>query len=251
MSHESAGRPSTGRDARVGPPALHGFALMAVVVLLIGLSPPVAVFAAPWEAYEAADGTEIQVDSASGRAYRVERGERRLLWDGVHRLANGRVLIIRHGTVQRTRALGAGEEFACPGLDQAGPQPCARLVNRVCGPGGSCADREACGIARQLRAARGTEEAEGSEEYVLCRCARALTNPNYFMACPSGTGTLNACRRLVTKVCGSNEACADAPACAPARELLGQVQEGQGPEAIEQCRQALAAPSFFRDCASD
>lgn len=67
------------------------------------------------------------------------------------------------------------------------------------------------------------------------------------------------CQRLVRKVCGLHDECADAAACGPARQLL-QMNQDQAQEALaypdatathwalQQCRDALADEAFFTAC---
>jgi hypothetical protein len=45
------------------------------------------------------DGTRVEVDTTTRKAWRVEGGERTPLWDGVHRMEDGSVVIVRDGTV--------------------------------------------------------------------------------------------------------------------------------------------------------
>ena len=60
----------------------------------LGLSLPVQ--ADDWGA-RLSDGSGVEVDASTHRAWRLEDGRRTPLWDGVHRLEDGSVVIVRDG----------------------------------------------------------------------------------------------------------------------------------------------------------
>lgn len=64
------------------------------------------------------------------------------------------------------------------------------------------------------------------------------------------------CERLVERVCGANQRCNTAPACAPARQLLEMEREerttselpGRMSYSSGQCQEAARDTGFFREC---
>ena len=127
---------------------------------------------------------------------------------------------------------GAG----CGPNDNLGAQ-CDALVTATCGE--TCAESPACAAARLLQA----HEPEN--------CAAALGDTQTYPHCELG-----ACDSLVRKVCGGDppsDACADAPGCAPAQELLARSRDPASSqqdlrEASEACVQSLEDESVFAPC---
>jgi hypothetical protein len=125
----------------------------------------------------------------------------------------------------------AGVECA-PALDAA--QSCEALVAQTCGA--TCGESPGCAAATLLQ----TYEPE--------RCAEALADSQTFPTCELGN-----CDTLVAKVCGDDEACLDAPGCAPALELQSR---GADPDATQdeleaaaaECLQALEDDVIFSSC---
>ncbi len=93
------------------------------------------------------DGSQITIDPTTNKVTRSWQGEAGLLWDGVHQLDNGAVIIVRDGIVVRDQAiLGLQQEQERQQLDEA----CVLLVRKVCGPRDECDSHPACDPARQL-----------------------------------------------------------------------------------------------------
>lgn len=127
------------------------------------------------------DGAQVQMDPDTRKATRLEGGTAVPLWDGVHRLDDGRVLIVRDGTVVPDASLPP------PGEAQDAPDAlagaCARLVERVCGADNACANAPACAPARRLLSQEAAERAESGLAPSAAQCREALGNA-FFAACP-------------------------------------------------------------------
>lgn len=210
------------------------------------------------------DGTQLRVDPETRRAVRDQGGAQRPMWDGVHYLDDGSMVIIRDGTAVPTRQmLETWDSGPAPRAAQATPE-CERLVQRVCGPEDACGQSEACLKARRLlqdavsTAADSAPDAvpSGAAESSEMACAKALSDPGFPVCTQVARGAAaSECARLVERVCGADGRCAKSPACDPARQLLGLESEeraaGGDPRALtatgDQCREAMANP-FFKPC---
>jgi hypothetical protein len=127
------------------------------LALLALLLPAVASLGGSWEA-RLQDGTELRVDPRTNKAwYERPDGSAGLLWDGVHRLRDGSVIIIRDGTMVPTqqviegRRSGAPPQASGPAVTTGQFTPCTKLVTKTCGPDESCVESDACRLAEQLR----------------------------------------------------------------------------------------------------
>jgi hypothetical protein len=185
------------------------------------------------------------------------------MWDGVHRLDDGSVVIIRGGTAVPTESMLRSWEGGAPTVDQLEGRPCEQLERRVCGPSNECRATAACLSARSLlnaerEAQRRAPIGAGArpETAAAADCAAALKDPK-FPRC--GGNIANAgpspCQTLVDRVCGADGRCQGGTACPPARQLLDQETHEQEsisrPDAMTpsgaQCREALGN-TFFAPC---
>lgn len=207
------------------------------------------------------DGSELQVDPSTHRAMQVEGDRARPLWDGVHQLEDGSVVIIRGGTAVPTTEMLRAWEGGTATVDELEGRPCEQLERRVCGHDNRCRATAACLSARSLlnsereaqRRAPFASGARPATEYTK-RCEAALTDAA-FPPCVSESAAPSPCRALVERVCGEADRCASHPACAPARQLLAQ--EGEERDASHrpdlptpssaQCEEALGN-AFFKPC---
>jgi hypothetical protein len=207
------------------------------------------------------DGSALQVDPATRRAMQIDGDRARPLWDGVHRLQDGSVVIIRGGTAVPTTEMLRAWEGGVATVDELEGRPCEQLERRFCGHDNSCRATAACLSARSLlnsereaqRRAPFASGARPATEYTK-RCEAALTDPQ-FPPCASDPAAPSPCRTLVERVCGEADRCASQPACAPARQLLTQEGEERAashrpdlptPSSI-QCEEALDN-AFFKPC---
>ncbi|MBO8087336.1 MAG: hypothetical protein J7D61_14960 [Marichromatium sp.] len=142
------------------------------------LIPMVVAADGEWRAGLSAGG-EVRVEPETRRAWRVgEDGERRPLWDGVHRLEDGSVVIVREGTVVPSASMQQQWSTDVPMTDEAAvatPSDCDALVEQVCGPAAGCLRSESCRLALELRAlALDEARAEGDATETRAQCREAL-----------------------------------------------------------------------------
>ncbi len=203
------------------------------------------------------DGSRVTIDPSTNKAIRSVDGESTPLWDGVHRLNNGAVIIVRDGVVVRDETvIEAQQEQERNRLNAA----CMQLVTKVCGPHNECDSSPACDPARQLLVME-RDELSGSwsgatlESSTLC--LEALGNETYFATCTRRdiTAGRSPCERLAARVCGEEELCSASQGCDAARQLIGMEQQdlfefpGRPGKASLQCREMLREPTeLFAGC---
>jgi hypothetical protein len=138
-------------------------------------------------------GGTVTVDPDTNRATIQRDGATAPLWDGIHRMQDGSILIIRQGVVVPNEpVLGARER---PGEEEedwpvepiVGYSPCERLVRRVCGRGDECTDTEACDLARQLLTMEAEERDQNTTRYLTTytsnRCLSVEKDTGLFPDC--------------------------------------------------------------------
>jgi hypothetical protein len=156
----------------------------------LGLSLP--ALADDWGA-RLSDGSGVEVDASTHRAWRLEDGRRTPLWDGVHRLEDGSVVIVRDGVAVPNPAMLETWNEAPPrrpGATERESDVCRELVRRVCGEGegenAACAGSEPCRLARELLEMSAeslpVEVEVQAESSVGTQCREALTNA-FFAPC--------------------------------------------------------------------
>lgn len=121
--------------------------LLVLHLGLIGVSQ-----AADWSG-RLADGAHIEVEADTHRAWRLEGGRRTLLWDGVHRLEDGSIVIVRDGVAVPTEPMLRAWQTPPPRRPLSEDRdlaPCRELVERVCGADGRCDKTEPCRLAHEL-----------------------------------------------------------------------------------------------------
>jgi hypothetical protein len=203
------------------------------------------------------DGSEIAIDPTTNKATRSWQGEESQLWDGVHRLNNGAVIIVRDGVVVKDMAvLNAMRHQEEQNLEAA----CMNLVKKVCGPRDECHDYPGCDPARQLLVMENEERLaswEGGSQEISRQCMEALENDKFFSLCTkSETDTpKTACEDLKERVCGRRNQCGESEACNLANQLLVMEREDQYVQATsgkgyasEQCLDVARDEKFFRTC---
>ncbi len=203
------------------------------------------------------DGSRITIDPSTNKAMRTQDGVSSPLWNGVHRLENGAVIIVRDGLVVRDETvIEAQREQASNRLNAA----CMQLVTKVCGPHNECDSSPGCDPARQLLAMERDElnsSWSGSTLESSTLCLEALGNEAYFARCTqrddrSGT---TACERLVARVCGDSGSCGETQGCEAARQLVSMEQQdlfdapGRPSPTTAQCAEQLSQPGgLFQSC---
>jgi hypothetical protein len=201
------------------------------------------------------DGSQVVIDSDTDKITRSADGVSSPLWDGVHTLSNGAVIIVRDGIVVKDAAiLEAERERQQEQLSAA----CMQLVTKVCGEHNECDSQPACDPARQLMAMERQEmqqRPQGNLE-TSSLCLEGLHNEAYFAACPIHSGgEKTACERLQLQVCGNDDQCTEREACDAARQLVEMERQdrlrvpGGFTYATAQCRDQLHSDSdYFRSC---
>ena len=165
--------------------------LLAVV---LGLSGAI-VTAADWTSGMQGGGT-VTIDPDTRRATVTRDGVTSPLWNGVHRLQDGSVLIVNHGEVvpgeriSEPRRLPPLETADWEGAPIVGYSPCEKLARHVCGKQDECATAEACNPSRQLLAMEQEERKQADSRsrmtYTSGQCLDAMKDAVYFSACRPG-----------------------------------------------------------------
>jgi hypothetical protein len=226
-------------------------------IIRVFLLLPLAVFAdtASWQG-KLQDGSHISINSNTNKAMRSTEGETTPLWDGVHKLDNGAVIIVRDGVVVKDRVIiDAQRQQERDRLNAA----CMQLVKKVCGMHNECEDRPACDPARQLLAMEQNELNSSLSGIILessTHCLEALGNEAFFKACDRrSAGQETPCEKLRKRVCGSDDQCVSREACDAANQLITMEQQDMHSVpagftyASAQCRDALAVNTdYFSAC---
>lgn len=203
------------------------------------------------------DGSHITIDTTTNKATRVIEGESTPLWDGVHRLTNGAVIIVRDGVVVKDAAIiEAQQEQARDRLNAA----CLQLVKKVCGLHNECDSHPACDPARQLLAMERDELSSSWSGAVLessTLCLEGLGKEDFFQVCSIRKAGMvkSVCEQLVVKVCGEQQQCESSEGCSAAHQLLSMEQQdqfnmpGSVSQSSGQCRDVLSREdAFFQAC---
>lgn len=217
------------------------------------------------------NGSVVRVEQQTQKAKIFTDQGATQLWDGVHRMEDGSVIIVREGVVVSggNRPL---EPEAQPSEDPETPSgepllfgpddpACVNLVIKVCGFDGQCNEADACSPARQLLKLEKDEAMQHSNKgynETSQHCLDALQDETFFQPCESHERNLpSECRKLVDLVCGPNGECTDSEACSPARQLLDMEREEIGMrlrrenrqiDSSKRCIEAMARSDFFTPC---
>ena len=224
-------------------------------ILLISVSLSAVAEEGAWRGW-LLDGSQVVIDPKTNKATRSIEGGTTPLWDGVHQLNNGAVIIVREGVVVRDAAIiEAQQQQTRDRLNAA----CMQLVKKVCGPHNECDSHPSCEPARQLLAMERDElnsSWSGSVMESSTLCLEALGNEGYFSRCTKRQSgdKATSCENLVRRVCGSENQCESSQACDAALQLLNMELQDRfnAPgmnAASDQCRDVLADESpFFQAC---
>ncbi len=184
---------------------------MLMAALCLALSSQTAGAGEPWTA-PLAGGGQLQVDPRTHQPLISRGGQQTQLWDGVHRLQDGSVILVQEGRVVPRQDM-LNPPSTTEEADDAGPTatpatpaspitpatsshtgpltgtpPCEQLVEKVCGQEIVCWSKPACAAARQLRAMdheellTGANPGQGTQTGT--QCLEALKN-GYFSPCAS------------------------------------------------------------------
>jgi hypothetical protein len=233
------------------------FYIGILMVALAGLWTQVG--AESWQSNLKSGGV-VQVDPQTHKPTIYYRGGSTQLWDGVHELDDGSVLIVRDGVAVPDESMLQTWQGEPPRTAMERDTLCKRLIRKACGLNGECAGARACGLARQLeRMAR--EEARrapyGQVPASQEECRKGLADDSLFPACARDS-EMTPCKSLVRKVCGAKNQCAAADACGLAQQLQSMEREersrvgrsGHETEIGTQCREATQNP-YFAPCPAE
>jgi hypothetical protein len=225
--------------------------LALVLLVALAITAPCALGQA-WTS-RLQDGSRIEVDPRTNRAMVYSpNGVVTPVRSGVM-VPNREVLELRQGAPATPgRAFVAGHS-----------SPCVTLVRKVCGLHEECAAQPACSYAKQLRSIeldeqRGGPGSSGGLLETPSQCADALQDEEFFVPCGlrRRDRSPTACQRLVDKVCGTGNQCANSSGCPLARQLMEMEYQDRlssvNPEAItdsgRQCQGAFADKDLFAPC---
>lgn len=210
------------------------------------------------------DGSSFSVDPVTQKAIRLDEPGTPL-WDGVHRLNDGSVMIVRDGvvisggTMQETSTEQA--EIVPAAEDEYKISPCIQLSINSCGFNGECKDSTACLTARQLVNLELEEKLRGVTDIGVSttdQCREALTDHETFAICQTTTPSAlqTPCSQLTAHVCGFKDQCADSEACEAARQLQSMELEerklsrhrGRLSHSSLQCLEGVKNSDYFKPC---
>jgi len=167
--------------------------LLVAVVLGVSVT---SVTAAGWTSGMQGGGT-VTVDPDTRRATVTRDGVTSSLWNGVHRLQDGSVLIVNDGEVvpgehasSPPRQLPPPDTADWEDVKIVGYSPCEQLARQVCGRQNECAAVDACKMSQQLLAME-QDERTGADDgsrmtYTSGQCLKATKDVEYFAVCRTG-----------------------------------------------------------------
>jgi len=204
------------------------------------------------------DGSTVRVDPITHKPTIYYRGGSTQLWNGTHEMSDGSVIIVRDGVAVPDERMF--QTWGGPAVTEqvAGEGLCGRLARKVCGLNNECAERQACGLARQLQKMAQQEMRHTSPGLSVPsgeECRKGLADVGLFPRCDKVSGKDTPCARLVFQVCGEHDQCGETMACDPARQLLEMEKEERlnnrnpviSTATGRQCTEAMSN-DFFAPC---
>ncbi len=181
------------RSASVRPLTWAACHLLVASTLVAGLAPA----AEPWTG-SLQGGGEVRVDPRTNRPTVTLDGEQTQLWDGVHKLEDGRELRVESGRVVPNQEILESRRLTAPPSEAGGEpvgeriighSPCEELVRKVCGADRACAEARACEPARQLLRMERQEQRDagtpGRTTFTSGKC-REAERDDFFAPCEPG-----------------------------------------------------------------
>lgn len=244
------------------------------LILYISLIPYTQ--AETWQA-QLSNGNVLQVDSQTRRPVLKHHDHTAPLWDGVHKLQNNSIVIIKNGVVVPNEKMYQSWLQPPHPKTKVAIDPCELLVRRVCGLQGNCSTSQSCDLAQQLQTLEGNvsntnlaknkkEQADKSAKTAKSAkanqnnaeqrnkdknaCRKALLDVVTFPPCGQDAQDPNsACAKLVTKTCGNKSQCKSSSACDAAQQLMVLEQQAllNGQSNNTDCMDALDN-AFFVTC---
>ncbi len=165
---------------------------MISIIVLLGW-PATGLMAADGSS-QLVSGGVVTVDPDTLRATVTRDGVTTQLWNGVHRMQDGSVLIVNQGEAvpgmpvsKPPRKLEAADSENWEGALIAGFSPCEQLMQRVCGLHDECASAAACSPAQQLLQMEREERSQAADgsrmTYTSGQCIKASKYVQFFTAC--------------------------------------------------------------------
>jgi len=204
-------------------------------------------------------GGVVNVDPYTHKPILQYQGRRTQLWNGVHEMDDGSVVIVRDGVaVPDERMLNT---WSGRTQEEASDRPlhCEELVRKVCGFANECSESAPCATARQLRTLEQDELRQapyGQKSASAGECDAGLADEALFPACQAAMGPGNTpCGKLVKRVCGDQRQCVDSEDCRLAGQLLDMENEERmsardsnaRTDTEQQCRQ-VTRTGLFKAC---
>ena len=210
------------------------------------------------------DGRAVTIDSATQQAT-IDDSANKPLWDGVHRLNDGSVMIIQDGVVisggRQTPVTQDPLNAPLASKTEYQISPCVQLSINTCGFNGQCKDSAACLTAKQLVNLELEEQVRHLNavgDSTVDQCRKLLNDKRYFADCQPSQSENNetACSQLTSHVCGLKGECHDSEACKAAQQLLSMETEeiqqsrhrGRLTHSSLQCLEAVKNQDYFKQC---
>jgi hypothetical protein len=199
-----------------------------LALLLIGVATVWGAQADSWEG-RLRGGGMVEVDPQTHRPVVRHRGGNTQLWNGVHEMDDGSVIIVRDGVVVPDERMLHSWSSGDQALTAEMPVHCGELVRRVCGFGDECSGTLACTTARQLLNLEQDERSGAPYGHVSASsaaCKAGLADSAQFPACKASLRAGNTpCGKLVKQVCGGQGQCEKSEDCRLAGQLLDMENE--------------------------
>lgn len=201
------------------------YTLIAILFFTVTLDS----YAETWHS-ELVNGSKAQADSQTRKPTANLDGISTPLWDGVHTLEDGSIVIVRNGVIVPNEAIYHAWSAADHSQTEQTLNECEILTRRVCGLNNSCTGNKACSLAQQLQKLWETDPDADNALFLNGKneCHKALINSTAFPPCEKEAKPPIACARLVTQACGDKEECKNKAACDAARQLLKLAREAVG-----------------------
>lgn len=215
-----------------------------------------AVYADVWQGNLKSGGV-VRIDAKTHKPTVFYSGGSTQLWDGVHEMDDGSVVVVRDGVAVPNEVMfNTWSQNITETLVEKSKQ-CKKLIRKTCGFEDQCAERMSCKNAQQLMQLQ-QDQPINPRSKSESGCAEALSDHKTFPECLDESGAApTACKQLMIKSCGEQNACQSSVACDLAQQLwamerderLGSENPAQVMETGKQCQEAMDN-RFFKACSS-
>jgi hypothetical protein len=197
-------------------------------------------------------GGVVDVDPYTHKPTVNYQGRSTQLWNGVHEMSDGSVIIVRDGVAVPDERMINSWAARSQLPSSAQTVHCEELVRKACGFNNECSGSGPCTTARQLHALELDELRQapyGQVSASALECESGLVDATLFPPCKAAMQAgRTPCGKLVKKVCGADRQCAQAEDCRLADQLLDMENEERmiaaDPNARtateQQCKQAMS-----------